>query len=657
MPGAVYAGNRFPAMACDYPPMLPARGSGDPDHLPLVSEVPRLRHEDGPSCLRQMSSDPSVPAIGLYFPAKKLGVWILTPQANDLGLFGYELEENGDRTTASLTIFSPGMRREFSYRICCDREPSVDRARDFRAGDAVEIPLQIEEFACESVQGLFDALIPLRRAMVPAPTVRHDIPFSEAWRILEDKYLRENWVEPGGYFSVGVDPMRSRSATQNWQMGWVGGMITPHALFVRGSERAVGCALRNFDFVFPGGQAPSGYFYAIGDGKEFFGEEFERVPGDRRSLVRKSADGLFYMLTTLALLEKRGGSAQIKPEWLAGLQKCADAFVRTWDREGQFGQFVDHDTGEILVANSASGGIASAALVLAARRFPEHRADYLRVASASAAYFDVEYLRRGFTTGGPGDAAQCPDSESLAGLLESFVTLYEETGEARWLDAARRAATHAASWTVSYDFAFPPESAFGKLGMLANGTVLANAQNKHSAPGLCTHSGLSLFRLFRLTGETWIMDLLRDIAHTLPQFLSRADRPIPWSMPYNLPEDPNEKTLRPGWMCERVNLTFWGGHENPGEVFFYSCWSEVSLLLTIAELPGVYARPDTGEVWSLDHIEARLEGSRLVLLNPTSYPAEVRVLVENSASSRTNPVGELTPRIVTIAPGETATLN
>jgi hypothetical protein len=106
-----------------------------------------------------------------------------------------------------------------------------------------------------------------------------------------------------------------------------------------------------------------------------------------------------------------------------------------------------------------------------------------------------------------------------------------------------------ASWTVSYDFPFPPESTFGKLGMLANGTVLANAQNKHSAPGLCTHSGLSLLRLFRHTGDTsdtWIMDLMRDIAHALPQYMSRADRPIPWTMPYNQPEDPSEKNAAPG---------------------------------------------------------------------------------------------------------------
>jgi hypothetical protein len=358
------------------------------------------------------------------------------------------------------------------------------------------------------------------------------------------------------------------------------------------------------------------------------------------------------MLLTLASVEARGLADRIRPAWTDGLRRCADAFVTTWNREGQWGQFVNHETGAVVVPGTVSGGIVPAALVLAGRRFPERRAEYLRVAEMAAAIFDEVFLQRGFTNGGPGDAAQCPDSESVAGLLESFVTLYEETGDVRWLDAARRAATLVASWTVSCDFPFPPESTFGKLGMLANGTVLANAQNKHSAPGICTHSGLSLFRLFRHTGEAWIMDLLRDIAHALPQYMSRVDRPIPWTMTYNLPEDPDEKTLRPGWMCERVNLTFWGGQENPGEVFFYSCWSEISLLLTIAELPGVYARRDTGLVWSLDHIAARFEGAGLVLRNPTPYPAEVRVLVEDRPASHTIPPTEK----IALAPGASFTL-
>lgn len=263
LPGAVYAGNRFPAFATSYPPDLPPRPASDPDHLPLQSEVPRLRWDSGLSCLRQMSSDAATPGAGFYFPSLQRGLWILTPQENRWGLFGCELEETDARDAAALTVFSPGFLREFSYAIGCDRVPSPARAPDLPAGAEIEIPLWIEEFDCAAPEGLFERLRERRRAMVPEPAARHELPFSEAWRILEDKYARENWVEPRGYFSVGVEPMRSRHYSQNWQMGWVGGMITPHAFTLRGSPEMRERALRNFDFVFPRGQAPSGYFLRL----------------------------------------------------------------------------------------------------------------------------------------------------------------------------------------------------------------------------------------------------------------------------------------------------------------------------------------------------------------------------------------------------------
>lgn len=651
LPGAVYAANRFPTFSTNYPPIAPLHAASNPDRLPRQSEVPRLRYEPGPSVLRQMSSDPAFPGIGFFFPAQGRGLWILTPQKNTHGLFGYELEENESRDAATLTIFSPGFRREYAYEICKDTAPSPDRAPDLPSGAVIEFPLWLEEFPCDAVTGLFEKLLDVRRAITPQPAVRHDIPFSEVWRILEDKYDRENWVEPWGYFSVGVEPMRSRHFTQNWQMGWVGGMISPHAFALRGNAEMRERALRNFDFVFPRSQAPSGYFYGCGDGERFYSDHFHRS-SEPLHLVRKSADGLFYMLGILETLDRRGEAKRIKSDWLAGLRRCADAFVKTWESEGQFGHFVDHNTGNILIANSVSGGIAPAALLKAADRFSDRAQAYRRVAEAAARHFVTDYLQKGYTTGGPGDAAQCADSESAAGLLESLVGLAERNPDGDWWAAARLAALHLASWTVSYDYEFPETSTFGKLGMLANGTVLANAQNKHSAPGICTHSGRSLFRLFRRLGESWMMDLLRDIAHTLPQYLSRADRPILCRIPYNRPEGAGELYLKPGWMCERVNLTRWGHNELIGEVFYYSCWSEVSLLLTIAELPGVYAQPDTRRVWSLDHVDARWESAGLLLTNPTPFPAEVRVCMETSDAARSTPAPNAEDfTVATLAPG------
>ncbi len=635
IPGAVYAGNRFPTIPDSYPPLPPPRSAADPDQRPRITRVPRLSAEPGPSRLEQLSSDPAVPGVGIWFPDQKRGLWLLTPERNAHGLFHYTLEEDAGRTAATLRIGSPPARTH-AYEMCDDLGPSPDRAPDFAAGNTVEIPVLLHAFPCPDLQGLFDALVPLRNAMVPAPRRRCDFPLSAAWAILEDKFNRENWVEPDGYYAVGVEPLRAASPYQDWQVGWVGGMLHSHALYLHGNAASRERALRNFDFLFEQGQAPSGFFHGVICRGRVLGDNFTDTAAPWH-LLRKSADALFYGLATLRVVRARGEAHRIRGKWLAGFRSCADAFVRLWNAHQQLGQFVDRDSGELIVSGSLSAGIAPAALVLAAETFPDRMDEYLRVARAAASHYDEHYLRRGLTNGGPGEIAQCPDSESAAGFLESLVTLAEHTRESRWIEAARRCAVQAATWVFSYDFQFPPGSTFHQLDMLTTGTVIANAQNKHSAPGLCTHSGLPLLRLFRLTGEPFFLDLLRDIARSLPQYMSRADRPIAWAIPYVQPADPATRHLHPGWMCERVNVTQWGSTELHGEVFYYSCWSEVSLALTCAELPGVYAQPDTGRIWCIDHVEAAWEGNgraALRLYNPTSYSAEVRVMAESSATAR-----------------------
>jgi len=125
---------------------------------------------------------------------------------------------------------------------------------------------------------------------------------------------------------------------------------------------------------------------------------------------------------------------------------------------------------------------------------------------------------------------------------------------------------------------------------------------------------------------------LREIAHALPQFLSREDRPIPTRITWAHPL----AELPAGWMCERVNITpSWA--EPLGEQAAYSCWCEVAMMLTWCDLPGVYAQSDTGLVRCLDHVCAEwadAERTALRISNPTAFPARVRIQVEIAESAR-----------------------
>lgn len=176
---------------------------------------------------------------------------------------------------------------------------------------------------------------------------------------------------------------------------------------------------------------------------------------------------------------------------------------------------------------------------------------------------------------------------------------------------------------------------------------MANAQNKHGAPGICTLSGEGFLRTYRASGDERILNLIQEISHNIPQYISRSDKPIPTRLSWGrerLTEQPE------GWICERINLTDWG--EPIGEQSAYSCWCEAAMMLAWNDLPGVYWDRETNTATALDHlrVEVLADGDRkfLRVINPTRFDAEVKILAE-TGTERAIPLppnaGALYPRI------------
>ena len=641
MPAAVYNGNRFESRRIPYPPILTNPADIGPQIPTIISDVPRLNIHPGPSRIQQITRDMATPAVGFQAPHAGQGFLLLTDQATRLGDSGLDIEESDDRSRAVIQLAAPGVRLNERYTIADMHHPCDDRGAGFQPGDWVEIRARLIFFACPRIQDLFDRFFEVRKDLAGELRLPPEIPFASAWKIQEEKYNLFNWDEPSGYYAVGI---RDQFLYSHWQVGWVGGLMSTYPMLVEGSSLSRSRALRTFDFVFPAGQDESGFLHGCGKEGRWFGDNF-RDTSKKWLLIRKNSDALYFVIKQFMLLHKQEPHGQLPAHWHSGARRLADAFVRLWDRCGQFGQFVDTATGDIIVGGSTSAAIAPAGLALAWQYFGNQ--DYLRVAAAAGQFFYQQFVQKGYTTGGPGEILQCPDSESAFGLLESFVVLYEVTGETHWLDKAREQAHQCSSWCVSYDFAFPPDSTFGKLGMCTAGSVYANVQNKHGAPGICTLSGDMLFKLFRATADRRYLDLIQEIAHNLPQYLSRQDRPI-IGMP-------------PGWMGERVEMSDW--LEPIGEIFYGSCWPEVSTMLTYVEVPGLYVQTDTGLVCAIDHIQVdaveQTEGRmKLYLTNPTAFPAKVRVLAETSAQAAI-PLGQnglWNCQQVSLGPGESVIL-
>ena len=610
LPAAVYNGNRFDSRKIAYSPKLNDIRDIGKDKPMIISDVPRLNIADGPSRIQERSGSMTLPSIGFHDAKAAKGFFLVTQQSNQYGDFGVNIEESRNRKNAVISLCSPLVRELYKYALTDNHAPSTDLPLDFKEGDEVNFSFRVYSFEAPRIQSIFDKYLIIRHNLCPAAEFIPQIPFSACYNIIENKYNRQNFVPEFGDYSVGMREM----FLQDWQIGWTGGMISTYPLLFSANKKTVENVVANFNWLFPNGISPSGFFWDSGEkGNKWYGGDIRKPQAQNWHLIRKSSDALYYIIKQFELMKLQGITP--KSSWEEGTKTVADAFVKVWNKNHQFGQFVDSKTGDIAVGGSTGAGLAPAALALSAKYF--HNDVYLNIACESAQQMYDTYLQKGISCGGPGDALQNPDSESLYGLLESFAVLYELTGEKRWLNYGCDAAAQFSTWVMSYDYVFPASSLYGKMNMKTMGTVFANTQNKHASPGICTHSGLALLRLYRATGNVLYLNLLKDITQSIPQFLATAQRPI--------------KGLEEGWMNERISTTDWF---EIGENFPGSTWAETDLLLTITELPGIYVDLETKKVTTLDQLQTELLSSngrtaKLKITNPSKVVAQTNILVES----------------------------
>lgn len=545
LPSCAYNGNRFRSFKRKYPPMFrPSEVSVD---MPItITDVPRLE-PDGSGCIEITTGDLSTPCIGVYEKKADKATFLYTQQQIDGENIGIAYERG------KITLSYPAFRRKIYTPYIGD---CMQDNNETYIGKDAEIPYRKFEIECHSMAEFFDFYFTHRKLMYPhdqRASVRSD---SELYEIEKNKFNRLNWT--GEYYAINTDG--------TWKPGWVGGGMASYALMKLGGATEYARAVKTLEKLFSQ-QAESGLFYWTDGESGRFGDGFGTAGTARWLFIRASGDALYFAFQHFELMDK------IPEAFINGARKLSERFCRIFEKYGQFGQFIDGDSGEIVVGGTSSGAIIPAALVMAYRFFKVQR--YLETAKQSAEEMYRREAAKGYTTGGPGEALQCPDSESAFALLESMVLLYDETKEEKWLQYAEYAAKLCSTWVVSYNYLFPAQSEFSRLGIHTVGSVFANVQNKHAAPGIATLSGSSLDRLYQWTGNLLYKELYEDIAFSIGQYMSTQEKPIYAKYA--------KKYMPEGYVNERVNMSDWEGENRVGEVFYGSCcWCETALLLSLA---------------------------------------------------------------------------
>ena len=608
IPASVYNGNRQRIVNRNYATGVDPSDYDRPDLALTSNPIPQLSPDFGsPSRLEVSVCNAATPAIAFLDRQKQEGVLLLTDQGieRDGQVIDHALivEETPDRSVASFVISAPGVREKKPEFI--GFSPSPDRGLPIRQGDEITIRVTRLSYPCRNVPELLGHFMRERKRHIQCDPPRNLMPMSEVLSIMnrniDARYFQKDSVE---FY---------RPEAADWMsFGWIGGLINTYPMLALGDEEHLRRVACTFDFALPRAKGKSGYYYDIlqPDGKVLNRDAAAVVPGV--AVTRRNADVLYWMVKQFNLMKSMGIGQRIRPEWEEDVRRLADAFVRTWNDEGTWGNYVHVETGKVAVFNTTSGAMAVGGLALAAEYYGQP--DYLRVAEEAAADLYQQFAVRGFTSGGCGDILQNSDSETAAALMTSLTTLHETTGKDGYLQQARDLAHLCATWTVSFDYRLPDDTPLAKLGANLTGAVWASTQNKHGAPGFCTQSGDALFKLYRTTGDTLYAELLRDIIHAHAEGIQ-----------------PNGKISERLTYCD-------SDHRGSRADGWETGWNETNGALMALEIPGVYIRTDLGQCYVFDHVEAQIvknDAKKLVvrLTNPTAYNAEVTLLAEDGEAA------------------------
>lgn len=637
VPAALYEDGRSSWVPGTYPPYqtdaqaAEARRTGDR----FVADIPRLSPNG--SRLNLIAGDMTLHAVGIHRRGAG-AMWFVFQGFTRFGETGLSLA--GSEHTLEIVLRYPGVRLPHRYSICSTFTRSTDRGPALAAGTVAGADIRLlEPHPRQADAGeparLFDVVPSLWRSAGPRAALAPDCsPLSRAFEIIERKFNAQSWDDEHGFYHEGVDA--------GWKTGWTGGPLSLGAFLRRGGDLSKRRAVRALRFLLGDAQnvpvqSELGLYRDVFRDGRWLPHGFWGSETSSRHLLRRTTEVLFLATEQIPLAAAGGHASETDTAaWWASLRRAADGLVRVYELNGHLPQLVDIDTGTTIVPGTASAGLAPAALVRAAGSFNEER--YASAAVAIADDFWNRCSRHGIADGGPGDIMQAPDSESAYALVEGYLAVYEYTGERRFLDYAIAAMHQFATWVMAYDYPFPPDTTFGHMGMTTRGTVFANVQNKHSAPGICTHSGRALLRLYEHTDDSFALELLASIARSLPQFVSTTDRPIA-----------SERGIQhPGWVSERVETSDW--LQPVGEVAHGSFWSEIAVLLTAAELPSVYVDRGHGRVWSLDAVEAAIRPDGTIeLRNPTTHPGRYRVAERGTAEQQWETLPIAAGNVITIA--------
>lgn len=383
----------------------------------------------------------------------------------------------------------------------------------WRPGETIELDLAVYELDGDR-HGYAGVLRAEHERLAGDAPLRPWVDVPTAASLAAEGLHRWHYAEPGVLLeTVGFDRGISGQDglvidRQAMHVGWISGIPWAYALLAHGRRAGNAAqqtaARRVIDFICAD-LSPSGTFWGAWYRSMGWSHSWSPVPETLHS--RTLAEATQFLIRALDL--------DPEPAWAAAVRSNLDAVAARQRPDGNLGSSHHALTGEVL----SWAGSAGLAWVGALAEHPDDR--YLEAAVRAGDYY-ARFVLDEFLFGAPEDVGLAPTSEDGYVAVMAYMALHRRTGEARWLELARRAADWTLTFRYAYNTRFPRGTLLQMYDFATRGADNASPANPHlHAYGLiCT---AELIELSAACGDPYYAERAAEALACFRQFVARFD--------------------------------------------------------------------------------------------------------------------------------------
>jgi hypothetical protein len=203
------------------------------------------------------------------------------------------------------------------------------------------------------------------------------------------------------------------------------------------------------------------------------------------------------------------------PEWFSWVNTYVDWLMLQQREDGSFPRRWVAGSDEVAEPTGTTSYCPVPLLVMMSEETGDPK--YKQAAVKAAEYVWENWGKRGLFIGGASDNPNITDKEAGMLSMEAFLSLFESTGDKKWLERAKTAADFTESWIWIWNVPMPLDaedsSLHWKKGVPTIGLQGISALHPGGVDEYLDWSASSFARLYKYTNDTHYLDVARILLH------------------------------------------------------------------------------------------------------------------------------------------------